>query len=88
MQNSPMQWKALPTIVLPTCRVRSLGRPQGLLTNATLPYAIEIANKGWKKAMQDNKEIRLGANVIKGQGTYKAVADAFSLNYKPVEEFI
>jgi alanine dehydrogenase len=58
------------------------------LTNATLPYAIEIANKGWKKAMQDNKEIRLGANVIKGQVTYKAVADAFSLNYTPVEEFI
>lgn len=35
------------------------------LTNATLPYAIEIADKGWKKAMQDNKEIKLGANVIK-----------------------
>ena len=29
------------------------------LTNATLPYAIEIANKGWKKAMQDNNEIKL-----------------------------
>jgi len=58
------------------------------LTNATLPYAIEIANKGWKKAMQDNKEIKLGANVIKGHVTFKAVADAFGLDYTPVEEFI
>ena len=47
------------------------------LTNATLPYAVEIANKGWKKAMQENNEIKLGANVIDGQITYKAVAEAF-----------
>ena len=58
------------------------------LTNATLPYAIEIANKGWKKAMQDNKEIKLGANVIKGQVTFKAVAEAFNLEYTPVDEFL
>ncbi len=58
------------------------------LTNATLPYAVEIANKGWKKAMQDNKEIKLGANVIKGKVTYKAVAEAFNLDYTPVEEFL
>lgn len=58
------------------------------LTNATLPYAIEIANKGWKKAMNDNREIRRGANVIKGQVVYKAVAEAFDLDYTPVEEFI
>jgi len=58
------------------------------LTNATLPYAIEIANKGWKKAMQDNKEIKLGANVIKGQVTYKAVAEAFNLEYTPIETFL
>jgi len=58
------------------------------LTNATLPYAIEIANKGWKKAMQDNKEIKLGANVIKGKICYQAVADAFGLDYTPVEEFL
>lgn len=58
------------------------------LTNATLPYAIEIANKGWKKAMQENKEIKLGANVIKGQVVYKAVAEAFDLDYTPVEEFL
>ncbi len=58
------------------------------LTNATLPYAIEIANKGWKKAMQDNKEIKLGANVIKGQVVYKAVSEAFGLDYTPVDEFL
>ncbi len=58
------------------------------LTNATLPYAIEIANKGWKKAMQENNEIKLGANVIDGQITYKAVAEAFDLEYTPVDKFL
>ena len=58
------------------------------LTNATLPYAIEIANKGWKKAMQDNKEIKLGANVISGKVVYKAVSEAFGLDYTPGEEFL
>jgi len=58
------------------------------LTNATLPYAIEIANKGWKKAMQENKEIKRGANVIRGQVTYQAVADAFGLDYTPIENFL
>ncbi|MBU0970292.1 MAG: alanine dehydrogenase [Proteobacteria bacterium] len=58
------------------------------LTNATLPYAIEIANKGWKKAMQENREIRLGANVIKGHVTYKAVAEAFGLDHTPVDTFL
>jgi hypothetical protein len=38
---------------------------------------VEIANKGWKKAMQENDEIKLGANVIDGKVTYKAVAEAF-----------
>ncbi len=58
------------------------------LTNATLPYAVDIANKGWKKAMQDNREIQRGANVIQGHVTYQAVADAFGLAYQPVETFI
>ncbi|SDO48211.1 alanine dehydrogenase [Desulforhopalus singaporensis] len=58
------------------------------LTNATLPYAVQIANKGWKKAMQENEEIKLGANVIDGQITYKAVAEAFNLDYTPVEKFL
>ncbi len=58
------------------------------LTNATLPYAVEIANKGWKKAMQENAEIALGANVIQGKVTYEAVAEAFGLEYVPVSNFL
>ena len=58
------------------------------LTNATLPYAVEIANKGWKKAMKENEEIRLGANVVKGKITYKAIADVFGLEYVPIEKFL
>lgn len=49
------------------------------LTNATLPYAVEIARKGWKKAMQDNPEIRSGANVVQGHVTFGGVAEAFGL---------
>jgi alanine dehydrogenase len=58
------------------------------LTNATLPYAVQIANKGWKRAMQESNEIKLGANVINGKITYKAVAEAFGLHYTPVDEFL
>lgn len=58
------------------------------LTNATLPYAIEIANKGWRVAMLDNKEIKRGANVVRGEVTYKAVAEAFDLQYTPIENFL
>ncbi len=58
------------------------------LTNATLPYAVEIANKGWRRAMQENAEIKLGANVITGQVTHKAVAEAFDLEYTSVETLI
>ncbi|MBI5592227.1 MAG: alanine dehydrogenase [Deltaproteobacteria bacterium] len=58
------------------------------LTNATLPYALQIADKGWKKAMQENLEIKLGANVVKGKVTYKGVADAFGLDYVPVDSLL
>ncbi len=58
------------------------------LTNATLPYALEIANKGWKRAMQENNEIKLGANVIHGKVTYKAVAEAFDLDYVDPDSFL
>ncbi|MCE5265371.1 MAG: alanine dehydrogenase [Deltaproteobacteria bacterium] len=56
------------------------------LTNATLPYALEIADKGWSKAMQDNPDLKSGANVIKGKVTFKGVSEAFGLPYVPVEE--
>ena len=58
------------------------------LTNATLPYAIELANKGWKQACNENKELRLGLNVIKGEIVYKAVAEAFNMPYTNVDKFL
>ncbi|MBT1685865.1 alanine dehydrogenase [Dawidia soli] len=58
------------------------------LTNATLPYAIRLANQGWKKACQESQELRLGLNVIQGQVVYKAVADAFNLPYTEVSKYL
>jgi len=58
------------------------------LTNATLPYAVEIANKGWKNAMQENPEIKYGANVAKGHVTYKGVAEAFDLEFTPIDNLL
>jgi len=55
------------------------------LTNATLPYALEIANKGWQRACRENKEIRLGANIVSGKVTYQRVADAFSMEYCEID---
>lgn len=54
------------------------------LTNATLPYAIELANKGWEKACEENQELKYGLNIIKGDVVYKAVADAFNLPYREI----
>jgi alanine dehydrogenase len=58
------------------------------LTNATLPFAIELAGKGWVKACKENNALRLGLNVIKGHVVYKGVADAFGLKYTDVSKFI
>jgi alanine dehydrogenase len=58
------------------------------LTNATLPYAIQLANKGWKKACADNNELKLGLNVINGKVVYKGVSEAFGLEYTPVDSFL
>jgi alanine dehydrogenase len=58
------------------------------LTNATLPYAVELADKGWRKAFDSNPEIRAGANVVRGKVTCKGVADAFKLKYEPVESLV
>lgn len=58
------------------------------LTNATLPYAVEIATKGWKRAMQENPEIRFGANVVKGKVTYQGVAEAFGLKFTPIDKLL
>lgn len=56
------------------------------LTNVTLPYAIQLANHGWKKALKADNELLKGLNVADGKIVYKDVADAFDMEYTPVEE--
>ena len=56
------------------------------LTNATLPYAIQLADKGWKQACADNQPLSLGLNVVEGKVVYEAVAQAFGLDYTPLSE--
>lgn len=58
------------------------------LTNATLPYAVEIANKGYEQAIKTSEEIKLGLNVIDGKIVYKGVAEAFDFEYHPVDDII
>lgn len=52
------------------------------LTNATLPYALQLANKGWRKACADNEELRKGLNVVEGKVVYKEVAEAWGLPFE------
>ena len=55
------------------------------LNKATLPYLIKLANKGYQKALSEDKNFLAGLNVCKGQVTYKAVADIFGYEYiKPI----
>jgi len=58
------------------------------LTNATLPYIKELANKGWKKACNENNELKLGLNIVHGDVVYKGVADAFGLTNVSVEHHL
>jgi alanine dehydrogenase len=58
------------------------------LTNATLPYALEIADKGWRRAMIENAEIRGGANIIAGQITCRGVAEAFAAECVMIESLL
>ena len=54
------------------------------LTNATLPYAIQLADKGWRRACRENPELALGLNVVEGKVVYKPVAEAWGLDYEPL----
>ncbi|KYD24067.1 alanine dehydrogenase [Geobacillus sp. NFOSA3] len=56
------------------------------LTNVTIPYALQIANKGVHQAVADNPALKLGVNVANGEITYEAVARDLGYNYVPVEE--
>ena len=56
------------------------------LTNATLEYALELANKGWRTACSENMALKKGLNVVQGKVVYSAVAEAFNLPYTPVDK--
>ncbi|MFW6287296.1 MAG: alanine dehydrogenase [bacterium] len=58
------------------------------LTNATLPYAIQLANKGFKLAIKESEPLSKGLNVFDGKIVYKAVADAFDMEYYPIEKVL
>lgn len=58
------------------------------LTNATLPYAIQLASKGWKQACSENEELKKGLNIVEGRVVYKGVSEAFDLPYTPVEDVL
>lgn len=58
------------------------------LTNATLPYALQLANKGWIKACQENFELKKGLNIVKGDIVYKGVSEAFNLPFKAIDEVL
>lgn len=55
------------------------------LTNATLPYAIRLANKGWRQACREDAALAQGVNMVGGKVTFKAVAEAWNLEYTPLE---
>lgn len=55
------------------------------LTNATLPYAIRLANKGWRQACREDAALAQGVNMVDGKVTFKAVAEAWNLEYTPLE---
>lgn len=54
------------------------------LTNATLPYTVTLACKGWRQACKDDPALAAGLNVVEGKVTCKAVADVFGLEYEPI----
>jgi alanine dehydrogenase len=58
------------------------------LTNATFPYAMTLANKGWKTACREDRALALGINVVDGKCTYPGVAEAFALDYTSVEKVL
>ena len=58
------------------------------LTNATFPYALQLANKGWKQALKENPALRKGLNIVDGKVTYPAVAEAFGLPFTPPDSYL
>jgi alanine dehydrogenase len=58
------------------------------LTNATFPYVMALANKGWRQALKDNAALRKGLNIVDGKVTYRGVAEAFGLDFHDPEIFV
>ena len=58
------------------------------LTNATLPYALQLANKGWKTALKENAALLKGLNMVDGKVTYPAVGEAFGIEYSSADRFL
>ena len=58
------------------------------LNNATLPFALALANKGWRQALADDPHLKNGLNIHRGQVTYKAVAEALKLPFTSAEDAI
>ena len=58
------------------------------LTNATLRYALALADKGWQRACREDKALARGLNIVEGKVTFEAVADVFGLPYTPVNELL
>ncbi len=58
------------------------------LTNATLPYAVQLANKGWKQACAEHEGLKLGLNIINGDVVYKGVSEAFGLPFVSIDKYI
>jgi alanine dehydrogenase len=58
------------------------------LTNATLPYIIHLANKGWRQACRESRELRFGLNIVGGKVCYKGVSDAFDLEFTSEDDIL
>ena len=58
------------------------------LNNATLPFVLALADKGWKRALRDDAHLANGLNIARGDVTHRAVAEALGLPYVPVEAAI
>jgi alanine dehydrogenase len=58
------------------------------LTNATLPYALQLANKGWKRALRESPALLKGLNIVEGHVTYAGVAEAFGMEFREPAAFV
>jgi len=58
------------------------------LTNATFPYVMQLANKGWRQALKDSPALLKGLNIVEGKVTHRGVAEAFGLDYHAPERMV